>query len=110
VVLRVKVPPSCEDLCLAKVERMLEKHFGHIPAAARELGVSAPDLRRLTRAQPSLLENALEEHELVVQRAMGEVIRALYSDEPRRRMWAADKIMSSWIARDHPLAPASRRR
>jgi hypothetical protein len=43
----VKVPDSCADLCPAKVERMLEKHFGHIPSAARELGVSAPDLQRL---------------------------------------------------------------
>jgi hypothetical protein len=104
----VKVPDSCADLCPAKVERTLEKYFGDITAAARELGVPGPDLRRLTWAQPSLLENALEEQELVVQRAMGEVIRALYSDDPRRRMWAADKIMSSYLARNHPFAPARR--
>jgi hypothetical protein len=108
MVLRVKVPPSCEDLCPAKVERMLEKHFGDIYAAARELGVPGPDLRRLTWAKPWLLENALEEHELVVQRAMGIVIQALYSDDPRRQMWASDRIMSSSLARDHPLAPARR--
>ena len=101
---QVKIPDSCADLCPAKVERTLEKHFSDIYAAARGLRVPGPDLRRLTWAQPSLLENALEEH-LVVQRAIGEVIRALYSDDPRRRMWAADKIMSSWLARDHPLAP-----
>ena len=105
---RTKIPDSCADLCPAKVERVLEKHFGHIPAAARELGVSGPDLRRLTWAQPDLYKNALEELELVVQRAMGEVIRALDSDDWRRRAWAADKIMSSWLARDHPFAPARR--
>jgi hypothetical protein len=103
---QVKIPDSCADLCPAKVERTLKKHFGDIYAAARELGVPGPDLRRLTWAQPSLYKNALEEMELVVQRAMGEVIRALDSDDWRRRAWAADKIMSSWLARDHPLAPA----
>ena len=105
---RVKVPDSCADLCPAKVERMLEKHIGHIPAAARELGVPGPDLRRLTWAQPSLYKNALEEHELVVQRAMGEVIRALDSPNDRRREWAAEKIMSSYMARNDPFAPARR--
>ena len=85
---KVKIPDSCVDLCPAKVERTLEKHFGHIPAAARELGVPAPDLRRLTWAQPDLYKNALEELELVVQRAMGEVFHALDSADPRRREWA----------------------
>jgi hypothetical protein len=91
MILRTKIPDSCADLCPAKVERTLEKHFSDIYAAARELGVPGPDLRRLTWAQPSLLENALEEHELAVQRAMGEVIQALHSDDPRRRMWAREK-------------------
>ena len=88
---------------------MLEKHFGDIYAAARELGVPGPDLRRLTWAQPSLLENALEELELVVIQAQGVVIQALDSPDWRRRAWASDRIMSSWLARDHPLAPARRR-
>lgn len=106
--MRVKVPPSCEDLCPAKVERMLEKHFGDIYAAARELGVPGPDLRRLTWARPSLLEHALEELELAVIMAQSVVIQALDSPGWRRRAWAADKIMSSWIARGHPLSPAPR--
>ena len=105
MVLRVRVPDSCANLCPAKVERMLEKHFGNIYAAARELGVPGPDLRRLTWAQPTLLENALEERELVIQRALGVVIQAVYSDDPRRQHWGADKILSSWLARDHLLAP-----
>jgi hypothetical protein len=106
---RTKAPASCEDLCPAKVVRALERSFGQIPAAARELGISMPDLRRLVSAQPALLEEALEEHELAVSQAMGVVIEALYSDDLRRQMWASDKIMSSWLARDHPLAPARRR-
>jgi hypothetical protein len=108
--LRVKVPDSCADLDPARVVRALERSFGQIPQAARELGVSIPDLQRLTWARPGLLEEALEEHELAVQRAIGVVIQALYSDDLRRQMWASDKIMSSWLARDHPLAPARRGR
>jgi hypothetical protein len=42
-------------------------------------------------------------------RAQGEVIDAVNSDDPRRWQWGADKILSSWLARDHPLAPARQR-
>ena len=106
---KVKVPDSCADLCPAKVERMLEKHFGDITAAARELGVSGPDLRRLTWAQPNLYINALEELELVVSCAQDELIQALDSDDWRRRAWGAERILSSYIARDDPLSLAPRR-
>jgi hypothetical protein len=101
-----KVPASCADLDLALVERTLAKHFGDIVRAAEELGVSGSDLRRLTWAKPKLLEAAHEEMAVVVAIADGLVIRALDSPDPRRRERAADRIMSSWIARDHPLAPA----
>jgi hypothetical protein len=103
-----KVPASCEHLDLALVERVLVKHYGDIPASARELGVSIPDLRRLTWAKPKLLEEAELERMRVIDRACGVLIEALYSDDPRRQMWASDKIMSSWLARDHALAPARR--
>jgi hypothetical protein len=46
-----KVPPSCEHLDLALVERVLAKHYGDIPASARELNISTPDLRRLILGQ-----------------------------------------------------------
>jgi hypothetical protein len=103
-----KVPASCEHLDLALVERVLVKHYDDIPASARELGVSIPDLRRLTWAKPKLLEEAELERMRVIDRAWGVLIEALYSDDPRRQMWASDKIMSSWLARDHALAPARR--
>ena len=77
-----KVPAACADLDLALVERTLAKHFGDIPAAARELNISIPDLRRLTWAKPRLLEEAELECMGIVARAMGELIRALYSDDP----------------------------
>jgi hypothetical protein len=40
---------------------------------------------------------------VVVARAEGVLIEMLYSEDPRRRERAADKILSSWAARDHPL-------
>jgi hypothetical protein len=101
-----KVPASCEHVDLALVERTLAKHYGDISAAARELRVSIPDLRHLTWAKPKLLEEAELERMGIIARAWGVLIEALYSNDTRRQMWASDKIMSSWIARDHPLAPA----
>jgi hypothetical protein len=103
-----KVPAACADLDLALVGRTLAKHYGDIPAAARELKVSGPDLRHLTWARPEVLEEARDRCEDVVARAWGQLIEALYSDDLRSQMWACDKIMSSWLARDHPLAPARR--
>ena len=105
---RPKPPSACADLDLTLVERTLSKHFGDIPASARELDVSIPDLRRLTWARPDLLEAAELECMGIVDRAMGELIRALDSPNDRRREWAAEKIMSSYIARNHPFAPARR--
>ncbi len=104
---RAKIPDSCADLCPAKVERMLEKHFGDIYAAARELGVPGPDLRRLTWAQPSLHKNALEELELVVQRAMGEGLGRFTAPRPVAANGRRQNPVEL-LARDHPLAPARR--
>jgi hypothetical protein len=103
-----EIPAACAGLDLALVSRVLAKHYGDIPAAARELRVPTPDLRRLTWVEPSLLEEAEDRCGEVVARAWGALIEALYSDDPRRQMWASDKILSSYIARDHPLAPARR--
>ena len=107
---RPKPPAACADLDLALVARTLSKHLADIPAAARELGVSTPDLRRLTWARPDLLEAAEIECMGIVSRAMSVLFEALDSDEPRRREWAAEKILSSYLARDHPFAPARRGR
>jgi hypothetical protein len=103
-----KVPENCGNLDMNHVARVLAKHHAYFPAAARELGVSPVDLKRLTWARPHLLDEAHEEMEVVVARAQGEVIKALDSDDWRRKMWACDKILGSWLARDHPLAPARR--
>jgi Bacterial regulatory protein, Fis family len=102
------VPASCAGLDLALVERTLARHYGHISAAARELGVSAPDLRRLTRSKPELLEEAQIECLLFVNHVWGVLLEMLDSPDPRRRERAADKILSSWAALNHPLSPARR--
>jgi hypothetical protein len=44
--------------------------------------------------------------ELIVRRAQGALIEAMYSDDERRQLWAANPILSGWMARDHQLAPA----
>jgi hypothetical protein len=103
-----KIPDSSAGLNMARVARVLTRHRAYFPTAARELGVSPADLRRLTWARPHLLDEAHEEMELVVICANGELIRALYSEDPRRQMWASDKILSSWMARDRSLSPARR--
>jgi hypothetical protein len=102
------IPASCADLDVALVERTLAKHFGDICKAANEIGVSGPDLRRLTWARPDLLQTALDEMAVLVARAEAETIAMLDSPDPRRRERAADKIMSSYAARNHPLSPARR--
>jgi hypothetical protein len=102
----LKVPDSCRDLDLARVSRVLTRHRAYFPTAARELGVSPADLKRMTWAKPHLLDDAHEEMELVVDRAQGALIDALFSGDERREIWAADRILSSWMARDHPFSPA----
>ena len=101
------VPAACAHLDLAQVSCVLAKHYGDIPASARELNIPTPDLRRLTWSRPKLLEEAELARMGVIARAWGRLIEALDSDDPRRQMWAADKIMSSWLARDHRLRPPS---
>jgi hypothetical protein len=106
--LRNRIPESCANLSHAKVIKALHKHVGAIYPAARELGVPGPDLRRLTWAKPDLLEKAMEEHEFALACAISVVIEALFSDDPRRQMWASDKILSSSLGARSPFAPARR--
>jgi hypothetical protein len=95
-----------DDLDPVVVSRLLAKHYGDVPATARELKVPSPELRRLIWARPHLLDAAHEAMEVFVALAWGEVIRAVYSDDPRRQMWGAEKLLSSRFAQGHPLARA----
>ena len=106
----VEIPAACADLDFVRVSATLAKHFGDLPAAARELGVSGPDLRHLTWAKPKLLEEAEERCWEIVARAQSEVIQAIFSDDPDRRMWGSSRFLSSWLGRNSPLAPARRSR
>jgi hypothetical protein len=101
-----RLPAACAHLDLDHVSSVLEKHYGALVPAARELEVSLIDLRRLIWSKPRLLDEAHELMQAVIEAAAGELIKAMFSNDPRRREWASDRLMSSWAARNHPLAPA----
>jgi hypothetical protein len=103
-----KFPPGCAHLDLKEVERVLTRHRANISEAAKELGVSRTDLRRLTWHKPKLLEEALLWCGVYVDRCNGLLIQALYGKSRRRREWAADKILSSSMAYGGLLSPAPR--
>ena len=60
--------------------------------------------------RPDLLQTALDEMVVLVARAEGVLIEMLYSDDPRRLERAAEKILSSYAARNRPLSPAKQAR
>jgi hypothetical protein len=103
-----KFPPGCAHLDLKEVERVLTRHRANISEAAKELGVSRTDLRRLTWHNPKLLEEGLIWCEVYVGRCNGLLIQALNSKSRRRREWAADRILSSSLGYGNPFAPARR--
>jgi hypothetical protein len=112
---RPKPPASLAHLSPADlkiISKVLTEHHAHIPAAARALGVSRRDLNQLVAAKPKLLREAHEEMELAVMLAKGKLFRALTNGNQRQKERAYDRVMSSWEARDSPLAlarPRSRR-
>jgi hypothetical protein len=103
-----KFPPGCAHLDLRDVERVLIRHRANISEAAKELGVSRTDLRRLTWHKPKLLEEALLWCGVYVSRCNGLLIQALDSKSRRRREWAVDKLMSSGLGYGRLLSPAPR--
>ena len=107
-----KFPPGCAHLDLKEVERVLVRHRANINEAARELGVSRTDLRKLTWHSPKILEEALIWCGVYVNRCNGLLIEALHSKSRRRREWASDKILSSSMAYGclFARAPSVRRR
>ena len=103
-----KFPPGCAHLDLKEVERVLIRHRANISEAAKELGVSRTDLRRLTWHKPKLLEEALLWCGVYVSRCDGLLIQALDSKSRRKREWAVDKLMLSGMGYGHLLSPAPR--
>jgi hypothetical protein len=72
-----KFPPGCAHLDLKEVERALVRHRANIDEAAKELGVSRTDLRKLTWHSPKILEEALFWCGVYVSRCRGVMIEAL---------------------------------
>jgi hypothetical protein len=100
--MRVNVPPSCRSLDLNKAAKELISRQGNITAAAKALGVPAPDLRLLTRAQPRLIEAAFEAEEQALDRAEAEIRNALNSADKARALSAAAALLR--------ISPAAKRR
>ena len=101
-------PWFCASAASPRGQGASRASFSGISSDARGRRRGSSTAHRLIWSKLKLLEEAELERMGVIARAMGVVIQALYSDAPRRQMWASDKIMSSWLARDHPLAPARR--
>ena len=99
-----KFPPGCARLDLRRVAEVLTKHRADICAAAKELGVSRTDLRRLTWHNPKLLGGAHEAIDLYVIRCQGLMIQELSSPRRRIRERAAEQILASSLAAGHLLA------
>ena len=66
---------------------------GHIGAAARALGVPVGDLRALAKAEPSLIDAALEAAELAMDQAEAELLKAMRTGQLSNRLQAAAYIV-----------------
>jgi hypothetical protein len=97
-----------ETLPLGDDEAATALHLarGDAPAAANLLKVPLHRLARLLRRSPRLQRIQEESDQLNVLRARGEYIRALDSEEARRREWGATKIMQSRAAQGDSFSPA----
>jgi hypothetical protein len=92
---RLRPPAGLADIDLALVARVLVEHRANVHAAAAELGVPSADLRKLTWSHPRLIEVALEEAELLVDRAEENVRRAVHDDaHPDRALQASIYVLS----------------
>ena len=99
---RAVIPASCRGLDLDQAAKQLIRNQGNITAAAKALGVPAPDLRLLTRAHPRLIEAAFEAEEQALDRAEAEIRNALNSSDKARALSAAAALLR--------ISPAAKRR
>ena len=79
---------------------------GDVPAAAVLLKVGSHLVDRRLRRSPTLQRILSEAQSLVLHRAAAEYIRALDSDNDRRREWGAKNLLASRLAQGHPFSPA----
>ena len=95
------VPLTVRDLDRDLVVRTLKKHRCIIFKAADALGVPAYDLRRLICREPDLMHFATAERELIVERAVANLIEALHDPEdPHRRDMMTRFVLNSPMAAD----------
>jgi hypothetical protein len=89
------IPASCAGLDLQLVCRELIRSSGHVTKAAERLGVPAPDLRMLIRIVPRVMEAALEVEEQALDEAEAVVRRAMKSSDLGRRLEAAGYMLKT---------------
>jgi hypothetical protein len=79
------IPDRVAHLDPDVVIETLSRHAINVSEAARELGVSSGDLRRLLSARPQFADAAVEIEEQRLDLAEANIFEALKSDDPRRR-------------------------
>ena len=75
--------------------KALSRHFGDFVQAACELNISRTDLRRLTWANPSILDAAHERMQLFIFVRKDEIISGLHSRRASDRRRAVDRIAAN---------------
>ena len=78
---------------LRAIERELLDKCGSVAAAARALGVSSLDLRRLVGSRPSLADAVYEETERAIDDAVQVILDGLSHPDKTRRLAAAAYLL-----------------
>jgi hypothetical protein len=88
-----QLPASLSGLDLMKAGRAIIKTGGNITKAAISLGVPPEDLRLATRANPRLIDAALEAEEQALDEAEAVIRKGLKSRELGRALEAAAHLL-----------------
>ena len=84
----------------SKLAEALIKAEGSVPKAARALGMKPSELRTLIKAEPQLLDAALEASELALDEAEAELLHAMRTGPLADRLQAAAFLRRPRRARD----------
>lgn len=79
----------CEGLDRGEVSATIAAVFGNLSVAAKRLGVTLADLRRLVAAEPEVMDAALDEQEARLDRAEAAIRRAMRKGRLEDRLHAA---------------------
>ena len=88
-------PASLAHISDEAAAKALSRHFGDMVPAAKDLGISAPELRRLTWANPAILDAAHERMSLFVFCRKDEIMRGLHSRRASDRRRAVDGMAAN---------------